>query len=542
MKGSRFAIVVLVVAFGAALAHVLSLGRAGATGNRKVIRMVHWQLETGIGEAIEEVATEYSKLHPDVVIQQIPISERGYGSWVTTRLIGGTAPEIIEMGMIPGVQFGQLLLRYFEPLSEEILKPNPYNAGTPLAGVPWKDTYYDGMQGGFIPELLEYYGVPASGFTIRLFYNKTKLRELTGLDRPPGDFREFLRTCELIKEKGRAAGQTLVPIAGAGRYNTKLMFGRLDTVLSATFHNTVDTNLDGEVSDEERAAALVGGMVDFRDPRLAATFRARELLIPQFQPSFAQADRMDAAFLFIQQKALMIASGSWDAASYARQADFEIGICDFAMPSSSDPEFGKFIVGREAEDLSGSFSFGLNRRSAHPGVALDFLKFMSSKPMNDLLNRRIQWIPMIRGNLPAPFIEPFWPRFRGVRRGMSLSVGPRNDIAYEELMNLHACGRLDYEGYLARFLPLFTRNTDEYFRMDRARDHQLSFNQDEIRLAYERSVERLGTPPSSRARALAEGLLSRRFSSFESLRRYENARGHTKLPSPLDPAHEIPNR
>ena len=99
-------------------------------------------------------------------------------------------------------------------------------------------------------------------------------------------------------------------------------------------------------------------------------------------------------------------------------------------------------------------------------------------------------------------------------------------------MNLHACGRLDYEGYLARFLPLFTRNTDEYFRMDRARDHQLSFNQDEIRLAYERSVERLGAPPSSRTRALAEGLLSRRFSAFESLRRYEDARAHTKLPPP----------
>ena len=34
--------------------------------------------------------------------------------------------------------------QYFTPLSPYVGNPNPFNVGSPLEGVPWKDTFVDG--------------------------------------------------------------------------------------------------------------------------------------------------------------------------------------------------------------------------------------------------------------------------------------------------------------------------------------------------------------------------------------------------------------
>ncbi|AWI08154.1 ABC transporter substrate-binding protein [Ereboglobus luteus] len=424
LKG-KTGLVVLVIVCALALARVLVLqSRVSEISGVKTIRIAHWQMEAGVRDALDLVAREYEKIHPDVRIQQIVIGERGYGSWITTRLIGGTAPDLVAMGSMDRRMMIPLLQRYFIPLSEEITKPNPYNRGTPLEGVPWKLTFYDNMEGGaasgassggcYIPELMDYYRIPSSAFTLRLFYNKNLLREATGLDAPPSDFRGFLAACEKIKEYGKSKGVWLYPIAGtASKYNTKILWGRFDQAVGSTLINVTDVNRDSDLSPEESVIALAGGAVDFRDPRIRAMMRGREYYRAQFQPAFFAADRMDAAFLFLQQKALMIASGSWDAGSYVQQADFEIGVCDFPLPSADDPEFGEFVEGPAAEELQGEFSFSVNATTPHRAEALDFLRFLSSQKMNAALNKRANWIPMVRGNYPGEFIASFLPHPEG---------------------------------------------------------------------------------------------------------------------------------
>lgn len=517
----RLGLVILGGAFLVALGRVLTLGSQGVIGQKKIIRMVHWQLEANVREALDEVGREYMKRHPDVVFEQIPIGERGYLSWVMTRLIGGTAPELIEVGM--GLAANPIIfLRYFQPLSEEILRPNPYNAGTELEGVPWRDTYYDNMMSGFVPELLDYYYVPSSAFTVRLFYNKTRFKEYTGLDAPPREFGEFIAVCEQIRARARARGERVVPIAGAGRYNTRFMFNRFEVAVSSTLLETVDVNLDSDASSEESAFALLSGAVSFRDPRIRAMFRARDYYIPQFQPAFYPADRMDAAFLFIQQKALMIASGAWDAASYLKQANFEIGVCDFPLPGRDHPEFGAFVEGPPVEILGGAFSFAVNRTAAHPDVALDFLKFATSQPINDLYNRTVKWIPMIRGNVPDPFIAPFWPNFYGVKPGINLDCGPYARIALDELDNLYATGRLDFDEFMRRFEPRYRASVARFLELDRPRGKRIACATDEFRGRQERV---LGGGTVERAVAILEGTLSQRFNDVEIAQRYAAVMG-----------------
>lgn len=540
LKG-KAGLAVLIAVCAIALVRVLTLqSRVSEISGVKTIRIAHWQMEAGVRDALELVAREYEKIHPDVRIQQIVIGERGYGSWITTRLIGGTAPDLVAMGAMDRRMMLPLLQRYFIPLSEEIAKPNLYNNGTPLEGVPWKLSFYDNMEGGaasgassggcYIPELMDYYRVPSSAFTLRMFYNKSLLREATGLEAPPSDFRGFIATCEKIKAYGRSKGVWLYPIAGtASKYNTKFLWGRFDQAVSSTLINVTDVNRDSDLSAEESVIALVGGAVGFRDPRIRAMIQGKEYYRAQFQPAFFAADRMDAAFLFLQQKALMIASGSWDAGSYAQQADFEIGVCDFPLPSRDDPEFGKFVEGPAAEELQGDFSFSVNSTTPHRAEALDFMRFLTSQKMNAVLNDRANWIPMVRGNRPGKFIAAFLPHPEGVKEGIRIDLSGRNLPRYEELINLVAAGRLDFDGFVEKYTKKFVENADDWMRVDRARNVRLAAQQDEFALNSERAAP---LPGADRASVILQGILVRDFENTEYAKRYDEARARTPLPTP----------
>ena len=110
-----------------------------AEAKRTTVRLAHWQLESGLRQALEAVISEYERIHPDIKIEQVPIPERLGKNWTRTQLVGGTSPSIIQLGETMGIN-DEVLARYFYPLSDEVEEPNPYNAGTDLEVTPWRDT------------------------------------------------------------------------------------------------------------------------------------------------------------------------------------------------------------------------------------------------------------------------------------------------------------------------------------------------------------------------------------------------------------------
>ncbi len=119
-------------------------GPKGASSDRVTIRFCHWQLETGVRDAVAAIIRRYEQLNPRVHVVQIAIpggvAGATYTTWVLTQMAAGSGPDLVQYDA-----FHPDVPRLFQPIGAEVNEPNPYNRGTPLAGVRWRDTFVDGM-------------------------------------------------------------------------------------------------------------------------------------------------------------------------------------------------------------------------------------------------------------------------------------------------------------------------------------------------------------------------------------------------------------
>ncbi|NOY82630.1 MAG: extracellular solute-binding protein [Kiritimatiellaeota bacterium] len=383
------------------------------------IRLCHWQLESGVREAFARLMREYERLYfkkhgKRLRVIQVPVSERGYAQYVNTGLVGNIAPDIIEKGHSKAAYNPAYVARFFLPLARYLDEPNPYNKGTPLEGVPWKNTFFDGMQGAYDRQLLDYYYIPFSMFTIRIFYNVDLYKKIIGHRAPPADFRAFLGACEQIRRYAERTGTPIVPIAGS-KYGANVFRPRYETPFLFDIIRKCDENLDGTTDAYEAYRGYRRGVWNFNSPAYLASRRCRLEIARNFQAGWLAALRDDAAFMFIQQRAVMIATGSWDARSLVDQVgkSFEIGIFDFPIPVR-DPEYGQYVKGPLSEaGIRGGIPMAITKQSRHADICIDFLRFCTTRRNNETWNRAVTWLPVIRGTRLSPILEAFKPKIRG---------------------------------------------------------------------------------------------------------------------------------
>jgi len=481
---------VLAVFLWSALA-ILLYRQAGMPPGAKIqLRIAHWQLEGGVRQAFDRMAEEYRKLHPEVAIVQDAIPEGVYGTWLTTQLMGGTASDMIEIGLgVPyNVQLGYLS-RYFLPLTPYVNAPNPYNRGTPLAGLPWRKTYKDGMRNSYVEELQQYLTVPLAQFGIRIFYNRDLLRRLTGLDEAPREYRAFLRACETIRAQRDENGRPYTPIASSA-YHAGMWDGFMCQPLTYGAVRRVDFNRDGAVGNDELYVGFKTGRIGFDFGPYQARFRMLRQLTAQFQTGFTGLGRDEAVFLFAQQRAVFISTGTWDAGSLLEQARgvFDVGIMDFPAPAADDPEFGAFMEGPVYERPAAGFRFGIARSCKHPEAALDFLRFLGSQRGNQELNAIIGWIPAIEGASVSPLVRAFEPHLEGVFGAMPVdSLGGETSIRWQQLFALFQVNQIDYERMVAQYEPFYLERGAEELA-EAIRNRRRSVARDEQFLAGVREL------------------------------------------------------
>lgn len=541
---------------------------------RKVIRLCHWQLELGIREGFDEMFRRYEARFPDRKVEQIPITERAYAQWVTTQLIGRTAPDLIELGMFDVYTY---LGRYFVPITEELHQPNPFNQDNPaLADVIWKDTFKDGLENAYIPDLLDYYGVGFSQFTIRIFYNKDMARRVIGSDEAPQTLQDLFQVCDgvlayvdrrnaAVKAHNEAHPLTwwqrvvpfvggnqkpsyqLVPIASAN-YQVGMFRSRYSSMLTADRCRELDVGLDGNLSWNEVLPAMLEGRLTFEDEKYRVSQELIRRMSDYFTPGFMSVDRMDSGFSFVQGRALMITSGSWDASSFLKQigdqpfgdivlavdgrpakssaevaatlmavpdngsvtlsldreggrlearlrpapgADlwarygisledchrdgqpvptvvevdavspgsrarllarkqFEVGICDFPLPTKDDPEYGKYFVGKVAESTQTGFSFGVVKFSPHIPEAIEFLQFCTTPENNQAMNDIAQWIPAVKGTEASGYLKAFEPNYEGYWNWLNFGMGNRTNMIENQAYWPYISGDYSYDEYIDR--------------------------------------------------------------------------------------------
>ena len=403
------AVFVLFISFSVSLWRVYEVQKEETQDGIVAIHVVHWQLEAGFREAFDEISRYFEEVYFEetgtkVRVVQNAISERVYKQYVQTQAIGKTLPDLVELGR----EEAGSVPRFFISNTEEVQKPNPYNAGTNLEDIPWMDTYLDGMVGSIDETDLEYYGASSTTYSIRMFYNKELLQDAFGVGEPPTGYRPFLEMCRKFTEWAKVNDHSDLTAVAASKFQASVFRNmRAATLLDLILEN--DRDFDGNFgANDEVFLAYASGDFDFFDERIRADQVTVSNLTKYFSPGFMAMDRMEAQFRFTQGKALFCASGSWDAMSFHSQVDFPMGICDFPYPSKNDPEFGKFVRGRVSEaGAPPVFRLAISKFSRHPEVALRFLQFLTSRENNERFNKLSRWPTAIKGAEPHKLMKPF---------------------------------------------------------------------------------------------------------------------------------------
>jgi len=389
-----------------------------------VIRFAHWQIEPGVREAFNAIAADYMALHPQVRVEQMDIPGRAWKQWLRTGLAGGTAPDLIELASYENPD--DMLARYFTPITSWLEEPNPYNADEPdLRNVSWRKSYAAELVPNevghyFSLNLLEYYGAPSAMVTVRVFYNRRLVTEALGADRPPQTFDEFVALCAALQRRAQLTGQPVAPLAGSWFNLTKItdeLFGAAAQRASLVH----DLSRDLEMTKREALVDYVRGRWSLATPAVRAGLESVEAFGRYMAPGWSQLNREDSMLQFLQGRAAMLATGTWDSGGILTQANFAVGA--FKMPTfrRDDPKYGRGTLGpiSEANTFAG-VPFGLTRNSRHPERAIDFLRFLTSRKSNAKFSRISSWLPVIKG-VPVPQAsESFRPVEDGYVRGLNI--------------------------------------------------------------------------------------------------------------------------
>ena len=446
-------------------------------GEQITIRIGHWQLEPGVRDGFQQLAEDYRRdVNPNVRIVQDAVPEGTYGQWVTSQLLGGTPPDLIELGLgLPGPIWLSFKNRYFLPITRMAKAPNPYNKGTDLENIPLAQTYIDGMKSAYVEELQEYVGMPLSEFAMRLTYNKTLFKKLTGLDRPPNDYRQFLAACDKIASQKDPRGSNYVAIAGSA-YHVGMWESRMFGPLSYGLIWKSDFNRDGYAGSDETFAAFRSGLISFQSPELKAQYQVVRDIISRFQTGYSGLTRDEGVFLFAQERAVFIPCGTWDALSFQAQAagKFETGMMDFPQVSKDDPELGSAVHGPVLDQCFIGFNFGVTRGSKHPEVAQDFLLYVASRKNNEKLNQIIGWIPAIKGAKMPPALSGFDIQPEGVYGAFNANLGGETNIKWTQEYSLYQIGQIDYATFSKEYGEFYkTKGMDDLAEVLRDRQRAI---------------------------------------------------------------------
>ncbi|MFW5841310.1 MAG: extracellular solute-binding protein, partial [Planctomycetota bacterium] len=360
----------------------------------------------------------------------------------------------------------------------------------------------------WVNDLQDYYGMPMSIFTIRVFANADLLSEATGLSkkelralvgvptagdlqeaaegnsdgtgpgRPDFTLSDFFAMCEQIKQLARDKGDegSIVPIAGS-KYIAQIFQNRYFQMAFWGLRPDLDLDYNGSSSTAERIRAIFTGRLNLEtNPQVAAAHKLLYEISRQFNPGFAQSDRDLSVFLFTQGKAAMIATGSWEAGTLYGivGGEFDILVFDFPL-AGPDSKYAEYIQERISEaGLQAGFAMGLTKHSTHKAEAVDFMHFLTSRRINEQLNKRFKWFPAIRGAGTVPELTNFRPKVEGIWKVFEMHVGSdtlreyeqayQGFIGKEHIRSLDAHFQQFIEGYEKKFGQLALSDFQKGYR------------------------------------------------------------------------------
>ncbi|QDU71494.1 type 2 periplasmic-binding domain-containing protein [Mucisphaera calidilacus] len=430
-----------------------------------VIRIAHWQLEPGYREALQAIIDDYEALPrvkaAGVKVRQLAVTERVYAQFLNTHIISGTAPDICERGQAR-MTMGNYTAKYFEPLGDRVQRPNPYNApeylppdldaalAEALSTGPWRDTFVDGMQGGWDDRLQDYYAAPSAFWgPLRVYLNRGLLAEgmtylggaLAAEPRPvwlrdalaeryvsddeafrdwvvsgsaPDTFGRLLMLSRAVTAMASETGRSkLVPISGSS-YSARWMYSYYIAPFTHRYAGRMDVNMDSAISRDEQCAAWSDAVWRMDDRPMRDYLESMEAISRGFPPGFLGLDREQSIRRFLLENAAMLFTGGWDASTVfegAKKATvpFEVEIVQLPLPAPGERWYDAALIKPSEAAISAGVPYQVYQRSANKEWAIDFLRYMTSYSVNQKFNQLSGWLPCIIGTSPVPRMDPFIP-------------------------------------------------------------------------------------------------------------------------------------
>lgn len=461
----------LAAVFGYCAWHVarVSFGGRETGDNRRVVRIGHYMLHSGIRDALQAVIDEYERRHPDTHIIQVPVPDRAYPQFLRTQLVAGTAPDILQLGAhFTGMD--ELRARYFEPISALVEEPNPYNVGTPLAGRRWRDTFVDGLENGeaYSAALRHYYGIPLAVGGVRILYNTELLRTITGGTALPRTYPELLALCGQIEAHARTHGVPVVPFAGS-RLSALFLISPLFSSVNQRLYYEIAADHTLRMGDWDYGLTYLQGRWDFDRASIRQGYALVREMARYQKPGFYQLNTADATLQFLQGQSVMLVSHVLDVTNLKAQAAFALDAAQIPALTPDDPLYGAGVLGPVTEiDMKAMANLGLVRGAPGRAAAVDFLRFLGSKPGMELFSARSNWLPSLEGVSVPAWMEPLRPVQAGYAGRFFAEIAGRGDARFVIGNQMHLL--FGQGGGVDEFLAVMKRSYGPAMRTDLMKD------------------------------------------------------------------------
>jgi len=303
---------------------------------------------------------------------------------------------------------------------------------------------------------------------MRLFYNADLLEQVTGSREPPRTYAELMAVGAGLAGRTSWRDAPLALFAGSN-FNTGVTMDAMLMRTALGLNHERDRFREGGAVVRDFANDYLRGGWDFRRPDLQAGLAVLREIALLTRPGFQQLERDAAMQEFMRGEAVAIFTGTWDATSLLKLAPFELAVTEFPLPDQRHPVVGPQMWLPQSEGQVGTAApFFLNKQSAHPAAAVDFMRFMTSVPGNQIFVNASGWLPAIEGVEVPDHLRPHLPRRDGWlgRSGILRAFGGETSTAWQR----EAHRLVSREGGVTAFLDAYIPAFETALRQDLDRD------------------------------------------------------------------------
>ena len=299
---------------------------------------------------------------------KLPSLGGAQNSWTLTRLMAGTAPEIMRAQSTP--DYWNKCDHWYVNLSEYLDRPNPYIPGNKR----WADIFFPGVLAFWASTANQgFYAVPIDQVEIGIFYNKKIMAECgIGADElPPEDWADFIDIQRRIKRAGS------VPFLMTANQSMRVgwTYNVLTDMLYAEIYDQLDvvkgfqTSGTWGVNLQEKIRAYKLGMISIADERYWEMWRIIKDWSQYWQPG-ALGTVETTGFQRGRAAMTLDHSGFIRTLIDDKKRDFEWGV--FVIPKLTK-RTSRFAIGVPPRGYGGPahIQYAITRQSAKRKGAVD---------------------------------------------------------------------------------------------------------------------------------------------------------------------------